>query len=385
MRSKASARRSLWLPIGFLVLSIGSVRGVPFLEIWGADLHNLYVFHHCGLRDHPYLTTGGACGDLWARDMFYPPLLYWSFAWTRLVTFQAAILLWNVFTVLTMLIVARAWIGPPVDRGACLFWTLLLAQFPLVFAVERGNNDIAVVLAWSLAFALFSRGRFFASGMLAGLCAAIKLYPAIAVAVIAAGTWPFEPTGRPRCLRFAAGAMLAIVAAVAVLPADTRAYVTDELPRFSSAEPEAVVYPYSHAVQMLVPEHPDWALALSASLFVVWSFVGARRLRTDPGPAFAGAIAISTYFAGISWDYNLITAYPLLLLQFDRSRERPFGRAWMMLALGLLAIVGDRGLFDGPVLGRLHVLLQLVWLALSGVHFLRAAGAAQEPLETVRA
>ena len=371
MRSSTSARLAFWLPIGFLVLSIVSVRAVPRLEIAGADLHNLYVYHHCPMRDDPYLATGTSCGDLWGRDMFYPPLLYWSFVWTRFVSFPVAFVVWSAFTVLAMLLAARAWIATAGDRGTYLFWLLLLAQFPLLFALERGNNDVVVVLGWSLAFLLLARGRVGLSGVLAGSCAALKLYPAIAVAAVAAGLWRFEPTARRRCLRFAGGAGLALVLAAAALPADTRAYVTDELPRFAN-DPAPDAWSYSHAMPILVPGHPAVGLALSAAVVALWVFVGMRRLATDPGPVFAGAIAMSTYFASISWDYNLITTYPLLLLLFDRSREHPFGRAWLLLALGLVAIVGDRTLFDGPVLARVHVLLELAWLALTALHFLRA-------------
>ena len=364
----AAAAASFWLPIGLLVLSVASVRNVPFLDLWGADLQNLHAFHHCDTRDDPYLATGATCGDWLERDMFYPPVLYWSFAWTRLVPFRLAIVLWDIAIVLIMLLVARAWIGPP-TRGADLFWPLLLAQFPLLFAVERGNNDVVVVLGWSLAFVLFSRGRTVLSGVLAGACAAAKLYPAIAVAVVAFGLWRFEPIARRRCLGFVAGAGLACACAVALFPADTLAYVKDELPRFQPWD--FVVDPFAHALPMLVPSLPVVGHLLSAWLFVLWLLVGTRRLGTDPGPAFAGAIAISTYFASVSYDYNLLTVYPLLLLLFDRSHERPFGRPWVLLMLGLVAIVADRGLFEGPVLARVHVLLEVAWLALTGLYFLR--------------
>jgi hypothetical protein len=368
MRSGFDARLSLWLPIGLLVVSIASVRTIPFLELWGADLQNLHAFHHCAMRDDPYRATGAMCQDSLGRDMFYPPLLYWSFAWTRLVSFRAAIVVWDIAIALIMFFLARAWIGPA-SRAATAFWLLLLAQFPLLFAIERGNNDVLVVLVWSVAFVLFSRGFVVLSGVLAGTCVALKLYPAFAVAVLAVGLLRFESLAGRRWVQFVCGAGLALALAVVALPADTAMYLTQVLPRFQPWD--FVIDPFSHPMPMLFPSQPAVGHVVSASLLLLWLFVARRRVAIDPGPAFAGALAISTYFTSVSYDYNLLTVYPLLWLLFDRSRDRPFGRSWALLMLGLVAIVVDRGLFEGPVLARVHVLLQVAWLALTALHFLR--------------
>src|SRR5580698_208147 len=59
----------------------------PWEGEWGLDFQNLYTFHHCG-RDHDlYAATGHACGDWLGRAMLYPPVLYWSFYWTRAFSF----------------------------------------------------------------------------------------------------------------------------------------------------------------------------------------------------------------------------------------------------------------------------------------------------------
>jgi hypothetical protein len=82
----------------------------------------------------------------------------------------------------------------------------------------------------------------------------------------------------------------------------------------------------------------------------------------------AGLLAMSTYFGGIANDYALITTYPLLMLLLIRARTT--GR-YGLLALGLIAIVGDRAFFaakDAHILTPgLHLALQVAWLVLVAI------------------
>jgi hypothetical protein len=72
---------------------------IPFMAPWPADFSSLWVFHDCPVgRDNPYLAKHQVCGPV--GDMIYPPLLYWSFAWTRWLRFDAAGHLWTVFVAL---------------------------------------------------------------------------------------------------------------------------------------------------------------------------------------------------------------------------------------------------------------------------------------------
>lgn len=77
-----------------LLVSIQGFMGIPFMAPLGADLHNLYAFHDCAARNNPYLSSGLACGDVAGRDMYYPPALYWLFAWVRPFTPGAVTYLW---------------------------------------------------------------------------------------------------------------------------------------------------------------------------------------------------------------------------------------------------------------------------------------------------
>ncbi|MCM2333248.1 MAG: hypothetical protein NDI82_04795, partial [Anaeromyxobacteraceae bacterium] len=63
---------------------------------------------------------------------------------------------------------------------------------------------------------------------------------------------------------------------------------------------------------------------------------------------------------GTSWDYNLVTTFPLLIVLFRRMRRPQAGiLPFALLLAGLVGIVGHRGLFDGsPGAIRLHIAIQ---------------------------
>jgi hypothetical protein len=361
MLSRRSNQLFFWLLVALLLVSVASLRTIPFWPTWALDLQNLFQFHHCAGRNNPYLMTGRACGDPSARDMFYPPLLYWSFVWVRLFSFKVATKIWCTAIVLVMVPLARIWTDERVGWRAWVFWILLVAQFPVGFAVERGNSDVLVVLVWSLALAL--RGRPFWCGALMGVAVLLKLYPLLAVVVVVVGVLGEAFRGRSvRALwQIGAGGLVAAALGVALCWRQTLTYLHDQLPRFSNFH--AYLTPYGHPMPALTAPDRAPATALSAILVVTWCVAALRRWRRDPVLIFAGGLAISTYFAVTSFDYNLITVYPLLLVLFLRTGWKPA----LLLLLGLVAVVGDRGLFATVPLMKLHIALQVAWLFLAGL------------------
>src|ERR1700730_5401196 len=123
---------------------------------------------------------------------------------------------------------------------------------------------------------------------------------------------------------------------------------------------------FSHSVPAFTAPLSDLSRAIGIGLLVIWCLAAIREIERDPALIFAGALAISTYFSAISYDYNLMTTYPLLLVLFCRAvqdRSPGFRWTWALLLLGLIAVVGHRGVLATYPLIRLHVKLQLVWLA----------------------
>jgi hypothetical protein len=107
---------------------------------------------------------------------------------------------------------------------------------------------------------------------------------------------------------------------------------------------------------------------ISLGLLVLWALADSAILFRDPLLAFAGSLAFSTYFAGISYDYNLITVYPLFYVLAGRvfsRRDGVLGIESKALFFGLFAMVGPRGLFINSWIHAtlFSVLIQVVFLA----------------------
>lgn len=381
---KVDAARLLFaLAVAVLAASLPSFLAVPFLGPQPLDFHNLWQFHDCFARGDPYAATGRACLDALGRDMAYPPPLYWAFAWTRLLTFEAAATAWMTVVALGTLaavlawIPARAWAAPGAGRIGLLAG-LLLAQFPLAFALERGNNDVLVLVLWTAAALLWVRGRPAAAGFAAALAAALKLYPAFACAGLALGA--VVAAARDRAwrptLRLAVGASGALALAVLPLLGQWRTYLERQLPAFAAYRPGLTWY--GHPLHTALPAADGWLL--KAPLAAAWALAAARDLRRDPDLVLAGLLAASSYFAGTSWDYNLVTAFPLLAVQGLRATRGPDAlRAAALLLAGVIGVAGARTLVArAPSAMAAVVWVQWGWLVASALLGPRADGPGKE-------
>jgi hypothetical protein len=139
-----------------------------------------------------------------------------------------------------------------------------------------------------------------------------------------------------------------------------------KLPEFAALTPTPSQF--SHSLAGAAAPFDPWPL--QAVLLLAWAAAALRAWRDDPTLVLAGALAASTSVARTSFDYNLLTALPLLLVQFQRAtaggRWRPAVDA--LLLAGLLAVVGHRilvGQTPGAPTGRVFLLWG--WLVASAV------------------
>lgn len=119
----------------------------------------------------------------------------------------------------------------------------------------------------------------------------------------------------------------------------------------------------NHVVRAL-PLNPFVVASISAVLLLSWLVAAWVGMDREPLLIFAGALAISTYFSSTSWDYNLITAYPLLLLVAARAVAKDGNLSWKLASIASVAmLVAGRGAFTptGQLLGQVAV---LIWIAL---------------------
>lgn len=384
-----SRARFYWIFVAILIASLPSIRAIPWAHIWGLDLQNFHAFHRCAVAADPYGVPGAQCGDPLGRGMIYPPLLYWLFVWIRPFSMQQAVWIWSLATAGMLVASALFWMGRSARWAPAALGTaaLVLVQMPTVFAIERGNSDIWVVALWSLAAWSFARRRWFASGLLISVAGLSKVYPlipgglivlcALIHASLQASRRPLGQAspvnGRPLAMihaaRFSAGALVGLIGGFALTLAQSIKYFFEVLPPWSKAV--AVIPGMSHSIPAFFP-NPLWLkYAIQSALLVIWARAAVLFLRSDPKLVFAGLLAISTYFAGVSYDYNLITVYPLILVVLSRQVMGAWSTcepAWALL-VGLVGFFGNRYLFQDPgvVLYRAQVLFQvtfLLWVAI---------------------
>ena len=376
-RLQALARRpEPYLFLAVLVvlgLSVATFKSVPPSgKPWGLDLQNLHAFHACSFKDAPYEAKGFQCGDWLRRPFVYPPLLYWSFVWTRGLTWETVRDAWTVLTgailVASPILLTRG-AGDRLARGAAiLFGVVLGTQFPAVFAFERGNTDIPVVLFWSVGALLYLKGHRISAGLLIGAMAPYKLYPAVGCVVLVAGLAGMALRGdrarRVEALRFAGGLFLGAVIPTLFLAGMTSKYLRDVLPGFAAHLPGVSLH--SHSVPATFRPPLYGPKLVSGALILLWSGAAFLRFDKNPREVLVGALAITTYVAGTSFDYNLVTAYPLLVvlaLRAMKTAGKPALWAWASLGLGVLGVCADHAWFTGHPRG--HVVVQVVWLLLT--------------------
>lgn len=355
-----------------LLLSIQGYRKIPRGPFWGLDFQNLYAFQNCENSLTPYEVSGEECGDHFGRAMYYPPLLYWSFTWVRAFDFKTAIFIWNFITILLMLWTLKVWL--PTWRGPPLFFSLLLfLQVPLLFALERGNNDVLVLVLWTFIYLLYRQNKFFLSGVVGAAATLLKVYPGIPIAGL---TFTFLMAKSKSLKGYLLGGILGGTVIFLLTFQNSLTYFFTVLPSWSSAMQP--IHTTSHSLHSLGWPTPV-VIGLSGILFCVWVYRSQRILQSDLAYVFAGWLAISTYFSRISNDYNLVTIYPLFFLLFHRTLHRdptPGSRRgliqWSFLWIGVLAFFGNRFLFENPLYSALsfHKLLQWSWLLCAGMpHF----------------
>lgn len=367
--------------LALLLVSVASSRSIPWLEPWGADFHNLQVYNLCAESGNPYLISGPDCGDLFGRPFVYPPLLLHCFAWTKPLTLRSAMWVWSLVTATMLGVTLLLWTrlnmrARPVGTPHVLAAVLLAFQFPSVFMWERGGTDAVPTLLWTLAVVALSQRRLLACGALAGVATAFKLYPVFAAfplglaLLLAPHTFGLQ-FRRIDALRYGGAFLLAFVLGTLTFGDEARVYFSLALPKFAAVfTPEAM---FMHSLGSLLGPTLVWPTRIFLLLWLaLWCVAVVVAPANRKWEALAGALAISTYFANTSWDYNLVTTYPLLLCAFLRAVDT---NRWTVLVIGTIAVLGDRALLllASPLAAvHVHIAMQLGWLVLVAVDLMGA-------------
>lgn len=360
------------------LLSIYSLHLIPFtfemnLPAIGFDFANPYLFQNCPIyQDSPYLVSGKTCGDLLSRDMIYPPLLYWFYFWVRDIPFGTAYSIWIALIIGVMFL--SIWVQQPrpdrITLSATALFFCLLPQLPMVFAIERGNNDFLIVLIWSLLILAWRKNQFFVAGLLAGLSFMLKIYPLFAIVPITLGflasSRTFFSKGNINVVAkipFFFGCATSIIVLGGIFYSQNLTYYTQVLPQWMGTFSERHIT--VHSIYSIIPGSKLTAFAAGLMLLTSWSWISTKKLNSDPDLVLSGALAISTYFSSVSNDYNLITTFPLIALCWFRSENHSQKNLYFTLfATSFLGPIGLRWLWKNQLLGfdAFNLVFQIFWL-----------------------
>lgn len=360
--------------------SVASFDDVPYSNFRGVDFHNLHIFHNCQYADRPYDASGEDCGDQMRRGINYPPLFYWSYSWSRGIAHELGYKNLIIATCFSMLLVfllllhfylgsAQKKYSPQVVGKALIYWLLLLLGLPFVGSVEKGNTDPLVVLFWLIGMTCFVKKYYFHCGAIMALTVFYKIYPVIAFSIIGtsffiaqyldnASTTKKNLTNKYKPLVLLMGgfglAAIAILLSMWQLHVD---YFTKVIPEFSALR--SSVSSFTHSIYVLDDILSGASIIARLLLIVSWIILSIKIINRDPVLVFAGALSISTFFTGISFDYNLVTTFPLLFTLFMRSNSV---HELVIVLIGTLAFIGNREIWHAISFQQLRVLVEVLWL-----------------------
>lgn len=280
-------------------------------------------------------------GDPLKRPFQYPPLMAYMFAWVPLLPVLNAIGIWSSFILIC--IFAATWIlaflvqrmgGSNVPCSPIITALLLTSAYPSVFAFDRGNNDVWILLCYSAAAAALLSGRNLWVGLMVAVSVMLKLYPAplaVACAFIALTTLM---RNRARALSLLLGLIGGIAVVLVPLFDAYRFFVFEHYPKTTSYD----IIPGSALDHSLVVSYGHVGMAIGLLLWIAAVVVWTRsELGLDPSKSRQSRILLSfCYLAALctylfprteSFDYNLITAFPLLIC-LAYTAVRPGAAGW---------------------------------------------------------
>lgn len=356
---KIKKQRSMYYGLSvvflLLIMSISAYKLVPFAKPDGLDFNNLYTYATCDkvlsekYEGNIYLASGADCGDVMKRDFIYPPLLYYTGKWVSYFTsFESARLAWRIFIILALFICLFVWIGNIKDFVmATPIIILLYLQYPMLFALERGNNDILVIIPWTLSFYCYKKRHYKSSGFFGALSVIMKVYPLFSFTIIGlAGLVRGVKSTlqrnridlRIKEYQYIYGAFLAGLLCFVIY---NHLWVSFFRKLSGFASYKMVLSYLNHSVQYMF-EAKVVNILIFLSVFGAWIVKRLYVKDDDLKITFAGALAVSTYFSAVSYDYNLITTYPLLAVLFlELVKNFTWGKCIAYIVL-ILGICGNR-------------------------------------------
>jgi hypothetical protein len=324
--------KNLFYSLSFIIIvfSLLDYNVIPFYSRLGLDFSNHHGFHHC--KETPesiYKKKAVDCLDFEQRPYVYPPLMFTLFSWTKIfINFNDAYYAFLFLSFLAYALILMIWSNKkwlPILYGIGLFFT-----FPNLFLLERGNTDLFITLFWSLAYFFYQKNKFWAAGFFLALPVFSKLYPVFALFILSFYVLREIKLHRNLILGFVAFSFLFVVMDYQLW----FEYLVDVLPKWSKST--TGVLNLAHSFKSI--KTPLGSLFYLSAIFV-WSLSAWKTAKHNVHWVFASGLALSTFNNGVSFDYNLVTVFPLLIIGFREINNR---KGWLspiaLLIFGALCL-----------------------------------------------
>lgn len=358
----------------YLLLAPISYHLLPFMGFYGSDLSMQYLYNTCtnlsAYSANLYQLTGLMCNDAHNLHYAYPVLIYRLFSFTKFFNhFGPFYYFWLGLTTLTIVISPLVWLN---NRGTKFFLFCLgigilsLIQAPSFFALERGGTDVIFLIPWMLAAYFGLKDKWSVAGVFMALAALLKLYPVMAITPILLGLFLED---KKKGQFFKCGFFIALTVAI-VFALDWhlwKTFIFDILPN----ETKHHIGTNAIGHSLIGPFPKLFVYPVMAIFWILYARVFALKTTGYRKLAFSGALVMSTYFNGHSFDYNLITAYPFIYLCFELylAKESPLkGNQQIMWGILILCftLLGPAnyifGFFKFTI--RIKLLIELLAFAL---------------------
>jgi hypothetical protein len=294
------------------------------------DFHQLYVVswnvRHGGPVYDPIATPTPLAAELgWSVKEEYsfanPPALVpilvplatlpYAAAWWSLALFSVAAG-WLAMYLTARELGLRRW-------TAFLGGGFLIVTLPYLLLTILNHVESLVLLLGTVGWIALRRGRLRAGGVLWGLCAAFKLFPALWILPLFQ-----QPLRRAAWSALGAGAIAMLVGSVVVGAEEVEAFVTTVLPQADTWRHSPGNFSLMAATAKAGVPFLGWALALATGVITVTLLIRKRSGADHIWPATSAAALL---ISPLSWSYYFVLLGPcLLILATDSGWSRTLYR-----------------------------------------------------------
>lgn len=332
--------QTLALPL--LILGIAARFGWTYLAPNGANFVDLHVYvGGAAALDHPGTLYSYVYADQtpdFPLPFTYPPFAAVVLYPLHFVPFGVLAFLWHVAIVAALYGVVRVsqrLIGAAADRTAAMLWTAVSIWIePLRSNFDYGQINVFLVLA--VLYAVYTT-RWWLSGALVGVAAAVKLTPAVAgIYLLGARRWS-------AALFSMAVFLFTIGVSLLVVGDQARYYFTDLLGDAHRVGPIATSFNQSWrgAISRIVGHDAGYGPLVLAAL-VVTAVVAVLAWRALDGSDALGRLLVVELFglllSPISWTHHWVWLVPLMIWLIhgplrERLGAKILGWGWLVLTV----------------------------------------------------